>query len=429
MERINEDRLRAARLWRNPGIRRLAVLCLLALLAAPILSWAFVAFETSRLKQDWLDRDAALIGQLASAHPELAAELPYLFASGDRKPDPETVRQGKELAAKYGMDATLDSSLLPVVSAFRSHAAMLLAGGAALGLAAFSVLIFREFNKPLRDIRRLAASLEKAVKNNERMDYRIYGEGDLGLLAHGVQELSLRLQETIAQLHRDKEFLKETIADISHQLKTPLASLAIYIELLQDKRTKPADAREFLETCRRELERMEWLTLTLLKIARLEAEALELQPVVSPLADTVEQAVEPVRKLAEQKGVRILFEERERIEFLHDPRWLAEAIGNLVKNAVEHSPPGAAVTIRSEQTPVFVRLTVRDEGAGIAERDLPHIFKKFYRASSGGGGVGLGLPLAKSIVERHDGVLSAVRNDTGGTTFTVAIPYRHLTNL
>ncbi|CAM3912982.1 HAMP domain-containing sensor histidine kinase [Cohnella lubricantis] len=421
-------RFRTARLWRNPGIRRLAAIGLLALLASLLLVWALTQYEAHRLKREWIARGDALIGTLAAAHPEWAPELPKLFAEGSSDTGPDAAAAGRQLAEQYGLSAEMENSLLPIVSSFRSHARLLSTGAAAaLLLLLFAVLIY-EYNKPYRAIRALAASLEEAVKRNEPLQNRIYGEGDLGLLAHGVQELALRLQETIAQLHRDKKFLKDTIADISHQLKTPLASLTIYIELLQDPRTKPEDAQEFLETCRRELERMEWLTLTLLKIARLEAEALELMPRDLPIAETIEQAVLPMRKLAEQRDVRLEIAAPADLLCYHDPHWLAEAIGNVVKNAVEHSPAGSAVRVEAEETPVFVRLSISDEGLGIEERHLPHIFKKFYSASRGGSGVGLGLPLAKSIVERHEGVLSASRNDRGGTTFRFTLPHRRLTN-
>lgn len=421
-------RFRAARLWRNPGIRRLAAIGLVALLAALLLVWTLAQYETHRLKREWLAHNDALIGKLAAEHPEWAPELPKLFAEESAAKDAEAAAAGRQLAQQYGLSEDTDNSLLPVISSLRSHAWTLSACSVTLLFLLLFAYLIREYNKPYRAIRQLAASLENAVKRNEPMDYRIYSEGDLGLLAHAVQELALRLQETIAQLHRDKAFLKDTIADISHQLKTPLASLTIYIELLQDPRTKPEDAQEFLETCRRELDRMEWLTLTLLKIARLEAEALELKSGLLPLADTIGQAVTPVRLLAEQKGVQLRTEARADLLCCHDPHWLAEAIGNLVKNAVEHSPPGGTVLIEAEETPVFVRLSVSDQGPGIEDRHLPHIFKKFYSASRGGSGVGLGLPLAKSIVERHEGVLSAIKNDSGGTTFRVTLPHRRLTN-
>lgn len=428
MERLNRFRFRAGRLWRNAGIRRLAAIGAIALIVSLLLVWALARYETNRLKHEWIAQNDALIGTLAAAHPEWAQELPKLFAEGGAARNPDAAEAGRRLAEQYGLNEATDSSLLPVVSSFRSHVWTLSAWGAALLLVLLFTVLIREYNRPYRAIRRLAASLEDAVKRNEPMDYRIYGEGDLGLLAHAVQELALRLQETIAQLHREKEFLKDTIADISHQLKTPLASLTLYVELLQDPRTKSEEAQEFLDTCRRELERMEWLTLTLLKIARLEAEALELKPASLPLANTIEQAVLPVRLLAEQRDVRLDISAPASLRCFHDPRWLAEAIGNLVKNAIEHSPPGGVVRIAAEETPVLVRLSVSDQGQGIEERHLPHIFKKFYSASRGGSGVGLGLPLAKSIVERHDGVLSAARGEDGGTIFRVTLPNRHLTN-
>ncbi|MBB6733942.1 sensor histidine kinase [Cohnella zeiphila] len=408
-------------MWRNSGTRRLALLLAVAALVSIAAAWAFAAYETNRLKRDWTDRDNALIGELASRHPELSAELPGLFASKEIAADPKAREAGRKLAAEYGLE-DIDVSLLPIVGSDRHRLRISLTVGLLFLFASLTVLLIREFDRPNRQIRRLTDALESVVKQNRPMDYRIYGEDDLGQLAHRVQELALRLQETISQLHRDKDFLKETIADISHQLKTPLASLMVYNELLKDERTAPVDAGEFLDICGRELERMEWLILTLLKIARLEAGALDLQRVRAPLGATIERAVEPLRKLASQKEVDIRVIEPEKpAEAVHDPRWLAEAIGNLVKNAVEHSPPGSAVTIRTERTPVFIRIFVRDEGQGVDERHLPHIFKKFYRAQSGSG-VGLGLPLAKSVAERHEGILSAVRNEGAGMTFVLALP-------
>lgn len=425
MERVNVNMIPLPRLWRNPPVRRLAVLLALTLAAAAVLAGLFVRFATERLERDWLDRQAAVIGSLAAAHPELADELPKTFAQDAASP--EAARLGRELAAKHGLTGLLATGLLPAASAFRNLALPGLVLGAALLIAALGLALLREYRLQLGSLRTLALSLEEAVKNNRRMDFRLYGEGELGLLAHGVQELANRLQLTIGQLKKEKAFLKETIADISHQLKTPLASLSIYIDLLQEERTKPDEAAGFLKTCRQELDRMEWLTLTLLKIARLEADALELHKTVSPLARTVEEAVAPLREWAGRRGVGLrLKEPPEPVFVLHDGRWLAEAIGNLAKNAIEHSPQGGTVTIRWERTPAFVRLDVLDEGPGIDERHLPHIFKKFYRSGSGGSGVGLGLPLAKSIAERHDGMLSARNREEGGSQFTLTLPVQRL---
>ncbi len=398
---------------------------LAAIAAAAVLVAAYTAYSTAKLKQAWLAHESAILGTLAESHPELAAD--WLKQATSKETSPESVARGRELAAQYGMDERLDASLIPVVTEQRTRTWVLLGAGTAALLGALFLLLLRGERHQLGNVRKLARSLEDAVKLGRPMDFRLYGEGEFGLLAHGVQELSTRLQETIAQLHRDKAFLKDTIADISHQLKTPLASLTIYVELLQEGRLSADEAAEFLRTCSRELERMEWLILTLLKIARLEADTLPMQMTDAPLVKTVQMARDSARRLAEEKGIEIVAAEpAEPISLPHDPRWLAEAIGNLLKNAIEHSPPHGRVTIAWARTPVFVRLQVSDEGRGIEERHLPHIFKKFYRASTGGSGVGLGLPLAKTIAERHHGMLNAARNEAGGSTFTMTLPLGHL---
>ncbi|MBN2981304.1 MULTISPECIES: sensor histidine kinase [Cohnella] len=423
MERIDESPLTASRLWRNPPVRRLAAILLAALVAAAVLIGLFSNYASERLERDWYDRQAAVIGTLASAHPELADELPKLIAESGA--DPEAVALGRELADRHGAGERLAGELPPAVSAFRSRTATELAFGALLLLAALGFALLREQRLQLGSLRALALSLESAVKQNRPMRFRLYGEGELGLLAHSVQELALRLQMTIGQLKGEKAFLKETIADISHQLKTPLASLSIYVDLLRQERTRPDEAETFLSTCRQELDRMEWLTLTMLKIARLEADALELRPEAKDLAGTVEDAVEPLREWARRRQVNLKLEApAEQAVVPHDSRWLAEAIANVVRNAVEHSPAGCDVTVRWQRTPALVRLEVLDEGPGIEEKHLPHLFKKFYRTSSGGSGVGLGLPLAKSIAERHEGLLSARNRPEGGAAFTLTLPVR-----
>ncbi|RUS47468.1 sensor histidine kinase KdpD [Cohnella sp. AR92] len=421
MERLNESRRSFGQVWRNPGIRRLAVVCLVSALLLMLFAWAFSRYQGERLKREWLARDEQLIGTIAAGHPEIASELPRLFA--DNSSGDSAIRErGRELAARYGLTRSVDPAVLPIVESYRTNLWATLSIALGLFVLLSAALLLRVYDRPYRHIRRLAISLENSVKQNAPMDKPLYEDGELGLLSHAVQELSLRLQETIAQLHKEKSLLKDTVADISHQLKTPLASLTIYVELLQDPRTSQKDAREFLDTCRRELDRMEWLILTLLKIARLEAEALELAPVKASLSHTIETALDPLRSMAEQRMVELVVNAQEELTLLHDPRWLSEAFTNLVKNAIEHSPEGGQVSIRIERTPLFAHISVKDQGEGIDERHLPHIFKKFYQSSPAGSGVGLGLPLAKSIIEKHEGLISASSRPKEGTSFTVTLP-------
>lgn len=425
-----ESRVRLGwrRLWRSAGVRRLAVLFLLAFGAAALFIWAFTAYSADRLRKDWVARETAALGKLAATDPALAEAWARLLASDDASP--EDAKRGQELAARYGIDEELSAALVPLAERSRSREWPLLAAGVFGLLAALLLALLRESRLQLSEVRDLARSLEAAVKENRPMKFRIYAEGELGLLAHQVQELSLRLQETIAQLYRDKDFLRDTIADISHQLKTPLASLTVYVELLQGGQIRPEEQDEFLRTCAHELERMEWLIQTLLKLARLEAGSLSMQLERAPIDATVQAAAHALRRLSEERGIEICISvPEEPVLAPHDPRWLAEALTNLIKNAIEHSPAAGVVTVSWDKTPIFARLRVADQGSGIDMRDEPHIFKKFYRAPSGkggGSGVGLGLPLAKTIAERHGGMLAVGRAEEGGTVFTLTLPLTQL---
>jgi len=426
MERLEKARFGIARLWRNSSTRRLALLMAIAMSLTIVLLWLYSVYSAEQLKKEWLDKEAAMIGTLSARHPELAEQWSQLLIQADTL-DAGTMEKSRQWMEQHGITPQLEARFLPTLKDYQARTLWTLLGGAVLMFVIITLFLLWESRRQLSEIRRLAVALDDTVKHNLPMAFRIYGEGELGLLANGVQELSLRLRETIEQLHQDKTFLKETVADISHQLKTPLSSLMIYVDLLQEGQVDAEHVAEFLDTCKRELDRMEWLTLTLLKIARIEADALEMSLKTTPLKETVHRAMEMIRRLADDKQVAIVVDGSDsHLKIPHDSRWLAEAIANVLKNAVEHSPTGSEITISWEQTPVFIRLLIKDQGCGIEEQHLPHIFKKFYRISASSHGVGLGLPLSKSIVERHGGMLSAAASPEDGTQFSFTFPLRPL---
>ncbi|MFB9277553.1 sensor histidine kinase [Cohnella cellulosilytica] len=422
MERLDNDKAEWARQWRNPPNRRLALILSALLLLFLGSSLLYSHHSAEKLKKEWLDREAALLGSLAEERPEWAEEWFALLAASEEA-SPSLTAQGRRLLERYGMSAETDARWLPAIGDYRSRTTRTLLIGGGLFFALAAVLLYRENVRQSRVLRKLAVAMEDAVKRNEPISYRLYEEGDIGLLASGAQELSQRLKETIDQLRREKLFLKETVADISHQLKTPLASLMIYTDLLQETQLDELHAAEFIGRCRRELDRMEWLTQTLLKLARLEADALELNVKTAPLIDTVKQSIHSVQRLAEDKSIRILVGDSDlSLSIPHDAHWLGEALSNLLKNAIEHGPPGSDIVVEWEQTLTFTHLQVKDQGPGIDPLHLPHIFKKFYRTSGEGSGVGLGLPLARLILEKHGGVLSATSGAAGGTIFHATLP-------
>ena len=249
-------------------------------------------------------------------------------------------------------------------------------------------------------------------------------EGAINRLFHEVNSLVM-----VADAHADserqaKEFLRNTISDISHQLKTPIAALNIYNGILQQEAADATTVQEFTSLSEQELDRMESLVQNLLKMARLDAGTILLEQSPENISELLEHVKGQYLFRAGQEGKEIELEGDEQAMLFCDRTWLTEAIGNLMKNALDHTETGDHILVRWQQSPCLTQITVEDTGSGIPPEDLYHIFKRFYRSrfSKDTQGVGLGLPLAKSIIEAHQGSIE-VHSELGqGTTFTVNFP-------
>lgn len=249
-------------------------------------------------------------------------------------------------------------------------------------------------------------------------------EGAMYRLFHEVNSLVTMADAHADSERRAKEFLRRTIADISHQLKTPIAALNIYNGILQQETADAATVREFTSLSEQELDRIESLVQSLLKMARLDAGAITLERAPENVFDLLEHIKRQYSFRAEQEGKEIVLEGDEQTVFSCDRTWLTEAIGNLVKNALDHTAQGDRILVRWQQSPCLTQITVEDTGSGIHSEDLYHIFKRFYRSrfSKDTQGVGLGLPLAKSIVEAHQGSIEVHSKLGQGTAFTINFP-------
>lgn len=239
-----------------------------------------------------------------------------------------------------------------------------------------------------------------------------------------VEQLALSLQARSEAERRAKEFLREMISDISHQLKTPLAALNMYIEIMEEEAGQEDTVRRFTEKSMRSLDRMEQLIQSLLKMARLDTGNIVFEKRQCFVSEVVSQAVEELSERAAREGKRIMTEGMPEEMVCCDPAWTQEAVGNLVKNALDHTETGGTVRIVWKRSPVMMRLTVADDGCGILPEDIHHIFKRFYRSRNAGDrqGIGLGLSLSKLIIEGQGGSLSVESRPGEGSVFCVAFP-------
>ena len=292
----------------------------------------------------------------------------------------------------------------------------LLASGGVLGIC------LQYFRKRSRIMEQAAAQIRSFLDGNTDARIDCDEEGELYHLFHCVNTLAAVLNAHAANENREKEFLKNTISDISHQLKTPLAALNIYNGLLQGEAEGNPAIQEFAERSEQELDRIETLVQNLLKITKLDAGSI----VIEKHPENVEELLRDVELhfayRAKQEQKEIVLSGADDIWLSCDRDWMLEAIDNLVKNALDHTAQGGIIQMEWRQLPSAVQILVKDNGSGIHPEDLHHIFKRFYRSrfSQDTQGIGLGLPLAKAIIEAHNGTIT-VDSDLGmGTTFTIS---------
>lgn len=248
--------------------------------------------------------------------------------------------------------------------------------------------------------------------------------GSIYQLFSAVEELAVALRAQSGKEQQRKAFLRDTISDISHQLKTPLAALHMYTEIIAKEPDCKETVERFSEKSMQSLERIERLVQTLLKVSRIDAGSIVFHKEWQPAAGLVESATADLSVRAQKEGKQLLTEGDSAQMLFCDREWTREAVANLIKNALDHTDEGGKVTVFWEQSPAMFLLSVADNGCGIAAEDMPHVFKRFYRSKKAGGrqGIGLGLPYAKSIVEGQGGILSVSSTPGEGAVFTLMLP-------
>lgn len=241
-------------------------------------------------------------------------------------------------------------------------------------------------------------------------------EGELSILSNNLYKVITLLRTQNDLLAQDKVRLADSLADISHQLKTPLTSMMMMTDLLREE-TDPEKQTEFIEVMETQLGRMRWLILNLLKLSKLDAGTIELRSEKKSLISTLQEAMQPFLVMMELKEITLL-DQTEDFSYKGDQHWTAEAIGNIIKNCIEHMEKGGRLTLRTARTHIYDALYITDDGCGIASKDLPHIFERFYQGSSPSGeSVGIGLALSKAILEKERAFIRAESKEGKGTTF------------
>lgn len=330
-----------------------------------------------------------------------------------------------------------------IVTASINEAASMVTSGASVASAALfaaictsvtglivTVIFIFLTNRRYRALANMAANLDRVLAGERDIRLRDMSEGELAILSSEIDKVIARLNLTVDELQAEKLALSDALADISHQLKTPLTSIAISTELIRDRLSARSDSEDLVERLRliQTLQaRVEDLVSALLKLARIDAGVIKLVCGDVDARELVRKSFEPLAIAFDIADVRFSADVQDGTSYEGDLTWSVEALENILKNCMEHTPTGGCVSVRVTEDVLACRIRIEDTGPGIAESDLPHIFERFYRGSRDASaapsevnpaGVGIGLALSKSLVTAQGGTLTAenLRDENGNVT-------------
>ncbi|MGG3279090.1 sensor histidine kinase [Paenibacillus solani] len=279
-----------------------------------------------------------------------------------------------------------------------------------------------------RELEKLTVYLKEISNGNDSLslDFRDNQEGELSILKNDIYKVTRMLSEHRSLLQRDKLQLTDAISDISHQLKTPLTSMTVMADLLSAPDLPSAKRTEFTHHIRIQLERIDWLVSSLLKLSKMDAKTIQFKKDPIPMKNLIQKALEPVMIPMDIKGQTVTIDGDDNVTFVGDFNWTAEAVINILKNGVEHTPEGGTITITFSENALFTEIIIADNGKGISKEDLPYIFKRFYKGKNASeGSIGIGLAMAHSIISSQNGVIDVTSDSGKGTQFRIKF-YKHV---
>lgn len=294
------------------------------------------------------------------------------------------------------------------------------AGGLVLTLAAaFGILFFTFTGARYRKIAELSEQIDLVLHYGERMDISREEEGELSILRDEITKMTLRIREQNDALKREKKHLADSLADIAHQLRTPLTSANLVLSLLEND-PEEEERKKLLRECEELFAQMEWLLTSLLKLSRLDAGIVVFKREDIDVGSLVESAVSPLLIPMELHDISLEKKMPADIQIRGDALWLSEAIRNILKNCMESAGDGGKIEISCKDTLLYTEIAVHDSGAGFDKEELHHVFDRFYRGKKkDASGYGIGLALSKTIIKGQGGTVAAKNHPQGGALFTV----------
>ena len=389
----------------------ITAVCLISFL----LAGGIATLLAKNFQQELLLHDYGVAGHLLNNEKELSISA---FTS---QPNENDIERGRAALASIGYDETTSMRFLPAVQIYRNQTMFSVFLLLVFLFGAIYLSLFLYLRRQHKAFSNAENTICQFLDGNTTSRIECSQAGDWYSLFHAINEMATILSAHAENQRQTKEFLQDIISDVSHQIKTPLSALKMYHEIIESHKNDAATVSSFTEKSQREIKRMEDVIYTLLKLARLDAGIIQMEKAPENLSVLMQDVLERFETWAEREHKTITLSGKENVVLSCDALWVSEAIGNIVKNALEHTENGGHIEVKWSQSPLMTQIEISDDGKGIHPEDLYNIFKRFYRSrfSSDVHGIGLGLPLAKSIVEAHGGTISVTSSLGAGTTFTL----------
>lgn len=357
---------------------------------------------------------ASIIGEIREEYPDFNEEKIIKILNSDVE-----YEKGKETLEKYGITEEMTASL---EIAKKQKMNIVINMSIIFFNFAIYIIIFIIY---LRQRQKRINELDMYIQKVSRKDYSINieesSEDELNSLKNSLYKITVMLKEEAENKKIQNEAILSSVSDISHQLKTPLTSIQILLDNIIESEDMDIETRNrFLLEIVRQIKGMNFLILSLLKLSKLEAGIVEFENNLIDVNKLVREVINNLEVLAEVKQINIVIDSPKEATIKGDYNWNKEAIQNIVKNAIEHSDENKKVTIKVEESNVYVSLKIIDEGQGIEKEDLKNIFNRFYKTTnSNENSIGIGLSLSKTIIERQNGFINVDSEIGKGTTFTI----------
>ena len=356
---------------------------------------------------------AGIIDNVLEKYPDIEKrEIVEILNSSDKT--------NNEILREYGIELDKDSVILENNTDFQKFI-IIDVSTLIVFILILSIIVFKYNHSENKKINEITKYIEEINRGNYKLNIEENTEDELSILKNELYKITIELKEVAENSQKDKTTLKDSLSDISHQIKTPITSILIMLDNILSDENMPEDIKkDFIKDIKREIVNIKFLVESILKLSKIDSNSIKFIKKEVFIKDIINEAVKNVSMLSELKNIEIIVSGDDSIKTICDLKWQVEAITNILKNCIEHSYENKKIYINYNQNNMYTELKIEDNGTGIDAKDLPHIFERFYKGkNSSSDSVGIGLALSKSIIESNNGYIQVDSELNKGTTFII----------